>query len=301
MAIELTEADSAGHIPSLRAFNRFYTLRLGLLRRYHLDGKFSLTEARVLYEVGSRPRLTASVIRGELGLDAGYLSRLLSGLSAKKFLRQSRSFKDRREKLLELTTSGKNALSVINDLSDRHAERMVEHLPASDRKKLVGLLEQAGKLLQPRRQAVRIERRFSIDQGALELLHEYYEAVDVVQRDRPEVLKQAIKLGTASLWLAFHDRQPVGCVLLRALPRKSAAIECKRLYVRPAARGEGVANALMDALEHSARETNMKWVYLDSYSGLQSAIALYKKRGYHRCRRYNDNPQATLFMRKRLV
>lgn len=93
-AISSTQADQ---IAVVRDFNRFYTARLGLLRKRHLDGEFSLTEARILYEIRTTPRTTAATLRGRLGLDAGYLSRLLALLTKRKLIRQTASREDGRE------------------------------------------------------------------------------------------------------------------------------------------------------------------------------------------------------------
>jgi ribosomal protein S18 acetylase RimI-like enzyme len=87
---------------------------------------------------------------------------------------------------------------------------------------------------------------------------------------------------------------------LRKLPNIAHASECKRLYVKPTARGKHIADKLLDAQEAFARNEGVDWIYLDSYDDLKAAIALYERRGYERCERYNDNPQATLFMRKYL-
>src|SRR5947209_18575283 len=89
-------------VSAMREFNRFYTARLGLLRRHHLDGEFSLTEARILYEIGAHPNITASMLREILELDAGYISRLLSALTSRKHVRQAASQVDGRERLLTL-------------------------------------------------------------------------------------------------------------------------------------------------------------------------------------------------------
>jgi ribosomal protein S18 acetylase RimI-like enzyme len=88
--------------------------------------------------------------------------------------------------------------------------------------------------------------------------------------------------------------------VLRTLPSINNACECKRLYVRPAARGRHIASMLLDVLEEHARNQHLEWIYLDSYHDLKPAIALYEQRGYEHCNCYNDNPQATLFMRKHL-
>ncbi len=88
--------------------------------------------------------------------------------------------------------------------------------------------------------------------------------------------------------------------MLRPLPEIADAAEVKRLYVRPAFRGMRLAYALMQAAEEHARSEGILWLYLDTKDDLHAAIHFYLSTGYERCPRYNDNPQATLFLRKRL-
>ena len=121
-----------------------------------------------------------------------------------------------------------------------------------------------------------------------------------MKRDRPGDLQTLLAEANSAMWLARLNDETVGCVVLRDLPSIPRAAECKRLYVRPAARGNRIATLLLDALEDHARTLNLDWIYLDTYDDLKPAIALYRQRGYQPCDRYNDNPQATLFMRKRL-
>lgn len=146
--------------------------------------------------------------------------------------------------------------------------------------------------------AVRIVRVTSPDDAALRLLEEYYAAVDCVLRDSPAAIREILDEPGAGMWLAYLGAQAVGCVVVRRLDSISGAAECKRLYVKPAARGYGIADSLMDALETHARGQGFKWIYLDTYEDLKAAIALYRKRGYKACERYNKNPQATCFFRK---
>lgn len=147
---------------------------------------------------------------------------------------------------------------------------------------------------------LQIELLTTSGEEAIDILHEYYEAVQVVQRDEPGSLQKLIREPASGMWLARLGANVVGCVVLRKLASIPSASECKRLYVRPSARGLGIANKLLDALEEFARAQSLAWVYLDTYDDLKPAITLYQQRGYERCERYNDNPQATLFMRKRL-
>jgi GNAT superfamily N-acetyltransferase len=145
--------------------------------------------------------------------------------------------------------------------------------------------------------------RVSVEQRleALELLAEYYEAVDVVKRDTLADVEGFLRDEGSGLWIAYVEEIPAGCVVLRPLPSMRFAGECKRLYVRSQFRGRGIAEALLDAMEDYGRVLGLKEIYLDSKDDLTVAINLYKKRQYETCAAYNDNPQATIFMRKVLT
>ena len=288
----------AEQISAIRQFNRFYTARLGLLRRRHLDGDFPLTEARILYEIGAGPRMTASALCQILELDAGYISRLLSALTRRKLVRRSSSAGDGREKLLTLTATGRNAVARLDRQSTMQIEKMLAHLTAADREAMVSALAGVRSILEPSKPQVRIERVRASSEEVLAILHEYYEAVQVVQRDTPASIRKMLKAPASGMWLACLAEELVGCVVLRKLDSIPNAAECKRLYVRPAARRNRIADKLLDAMEAFASTQGMEWIYLDTYGDLKAAIALYERRGYERCERYNDNPQATLFMRK---
>lgn len=291
----------ARQISEVREFNRFYTARLGLLRRRHLDGEFSLTEARILYEIGAHPRMTASTLRSTLELDAGYISRLLSALTRRKLVRQAASTIDGRERLLTLTTSGHKAVDRLNQQSTTQIRRMLENFNSVDRHELLQSAARIRFILSRKRMpSVRIVRLTAANDDALAILHEYYEAVHVVQRDKPASVQKIVDAPGSGIWLAYLKDEVVGCVVLRKLASIARASECKRLYVRPAARGNRIADALLEAQEAFARDQGIEWIYLDSYDDLKAAIALYQKRGYQQCARYNNNPQATLFMRKHL-
>ncbi len=294
--------DLAHQIAAVRHFNRFYTARLGLLRRRHLDGAFALTQARILYEIGANPGLTARTLCATLQLDAGYISRLLSALTRRRLIRQSASKSDGREKLLTLTAAGEKAVARLNQRSDAQIQDLLARLPAADRETLVASLTQARDLLTaPSRPAVRIVQLTTATPDALAIIEEYYEAVHVVLRDKPSDLDKIIAAPASGIWLAYLADEAVGCVVLRKLPSIPRAAECKRLYVKPSARGHHIAGLLLDAQEAFARTHGIAWIYLDTYDDLKPAIALYKRRGYRPCPRYNTNPQATLFLRKRIA
>ena len=135
---------------------------------------------------------------------------------------------------------------------------------------------------------------------AFGLIEEYYEAVGVVVRDDRAALEHYLESPDSPIWIARVDGAAAGCVMLRPLPQVAEAAEVKRLYVREAFRRLHVARELMRAAEEQARRCGIRWLYLDTKDDLEAAIRFYLGSGYERCSRYNDNPQATLFLRKQL-
>jgi GNAT superfamily N-acetyltransferase len=146
--------------------------------------------------------------------------------------------------------------------------------------------------------------------AAWRIVNEYYDAVQVVVReDEREFIGYYFGPGSG-VWLARIEDDVVGCIALRPLDSPSGAAaaragtaklaEVKRLYVKPVARGRGVAAQLLEALQNYARDAGYSWLYLDSKDDLHAALAFYEKYGYQRCERYNENPQATVFMRLKL-
>jgi GNAT superfamily N-acetyltransferase len=136
--------------------------------------------------------------------------------------------------------------------------------------------------------------------AAYRIVSEYYEAVGVVVREGRAAFENEYFGEGAGLWLATANDEVVGCIGLHRLPQLHESGEIKRLYVRPGHRGQGVAEALLMELEGYAAQHGNKALYLDSKDDLESAIRFYRRHGYQPCERYNDNPQATIFMYKQL-
>jgi len=141
--------------------------------------------------------------------------------------------------------------------------------------------------------------------AAFDLVREYFEAALVVSReDRREFLKAYFGKGRG-LWLARIAGESAGCVALRPWTPPGephlACAEMKRLYVRDRFRGRGIAQRLLETAETFARQAGYVWIYLDTMAEMVTAARLYERNGYERCARYNENPQAAIFMRKNLT
>ncbi len=286
---------------AIREFNRFYTARLGLLRRHYLNGEFSLTEARALYEIDANANLTAAALREKLRLDKGYVSRLLALLTKRKLISQKASLTDGRERLLTLSALGRAKLAELNEQSAQQIEQLLQPLNPGERKKVAGALWHVRSLLNREHvENVRLIRLTKLNQDAFALLKEYFEEINVTLRDSPKAIRQVINAPSSAMWVAYLREEAVGCVVLRKLEGLPQSGECKRLYVRRHARGRGIANAMLAALEAYAQGQGLHWIYLDSKDDLKGALALYRKREYVPCERYNDNPQADVFLRKQI-
>ena len=135
-------------------------------------------------------------------------------------------------------------------------------------------------------------------ESAYAIVKEYYEAAAVVVREDAETFAKEYFADGAGVWLAEEDGTVVGCIALRKLPGKPGCGEIKRLYVRPAYRGQGIADLLLATLEDYAKRFGYEWLYLDTAADMKAAALFYERKGFSPCERYNDNPQAAIFMRK---
>jgi len=283
----------------VRQFNRFYTVHLGLLRGRYLDTDYSLSEGRILYELSQNPGCTANKLRSKLDLDAGYMSRLLRSLTERGLVQGARSEQDKRATLLSLTALGQTTVADINRQASAETVRMLNQLGATQRGELLDALRKVQDILSP--PPLRVVRAGAAQLAdARHLLHEYFDLIGVVLRDDDAAIRAFLEDASSAMWIAYVDGRAAACVAMRPLPEVPGAAECKRLYVADQYRRRGLAEALMQALETHALQAGHDAVYLDTKDDLIGAIKLYDRLGYERCGRYNDNPQATIFMRKRL-
>jgi len=143
--------------------------------------------------------------------------------------------------------------------------------------------------------------RASLDQidEAFDIVSEYYQVENIVLRDTKEYFEKYFA-ANSGVFLAKQNDMLVGCVVLRPLDETAGHAEMKRLYVRPEYRGQGIAEKLVNAMHEYAQKVGYSWCYLDTADDCTAAIRLYGRHGYKMCERYNENPEATMFMRKKL-
>ena len=283
------EAPNKHLIDAVRAFNRFYTRQIGLLDEGLLQSAFSLTEARVLYELAHRDGLTATDLGRDLGLDAGYVSRLLKKFERDDLISRSTLVSDARQSSIALTPAGRNAFAPLNKGSHDQVAALLDRLPASEQDRLVksmrtvqALLGEGDEpkipyLLRPlqigdigwitRRQGMLYAQDYGWD--------ETYEALVA------EILAAFVKSfdpKSERSWIAERDGEVVGSVFV---VRKSPEVaKLRLLYVEPSARGLGIGKRLVDECIAFSRAKGYKTLTLWTNDILGSARRIYQAAGF---------------------
>ena len=135
-------------VNTLRDFNRFYTTVLGVVNNHILESDYSLTEARIIYEVNKQEGITARAIKETLQIDEGYMSRLVAKLVKQGIMKKKQSKEDKRIFALALTSKGQQIAAEINRQSDEQVKNLVKHLNLKEQEHLAGLIIQVKQLLE---------------------------------------------------------------------------------------------------------------------------------------------------------
>ena len=276
-------------IAAVRRFNRFYTQRIGVLRHEWGGLPISLTQARVLYELAQRDAPTASEIGGALGLDAGYLSRILRGFAARNLIATERSRVDGRQVHLRLTAAGRKAVASLDTYSNRDVGEMLEALPAVGQDRLVAAMGQIEDLLvdAPRGSgAVDLRLHRAGDMGWIVSRHGALYAEEYGWDERLEALCAEIVAGflrnfdpaRERCWIAELDGERVGTVML--VKDSAEVARLRLLQVEPAARGRGIGERLVAECVAFARTAGYRKITLWTHSVLTAARLLYQRAGF---------------------
>ncbi len=287
-------------IGRVRSFNRVVTRRIGALSDDYLGRGRPLGESRLLFEIG-REGADVADLRARLGLDSGYLSRLLRALEAQGLVASRRAAGDGRRRRAVLTRKGLREWDALDGRSQDVAAALLAPLGPSQRERMLAAMAEVERFMRAAAVAIALadpagdEARACIAAYLRELDARFESGFDA---SRGPSADPAELVPPAGLFLlARLDEAAVGCGALKAIG--DGVGEIKRMWVAPSARGLGVAQRLLDALEAHAAGMGLRALRLDTNRSLAEARALYARNGYREIARYNDNPYADHWFEKR--
>jgi DNA-binding MarR family transcriptional regulator/N-acetylglutamate synthase-like GNAT family acetyltransferase len=300
-----TASDTERSVATVRRFNRFYTQKIGVLDEGLLGSAFSLAEVRILYELahwrdeavpGAAGQIhetpSASRLAARLGLDEGYLSRMLRGFEKQGFIVRKASRHDGRENVLTLTSRGRKAFAPLNDASRRQVAALLVPLSAGEQAQLTGAMTTIESLLGFRQRneegACTLRSLRPGDIGWVTHRHGVLYAAEYGYDERFEALVaeiaahfvRTLDIERERCWIAERDGEMLGCVFLVSKSRTVAKL--RLLLVEPGARGLGLGGRLVDACIDFARQAGYRKIVLWTQSELLSARRIYEQRGFLR-------------------
>lgn len=283
--------DQEKKIDAVRHFNRFFTRQIGVLREGLLHSPFSLTEVRILFELAHHDRLTASELSRELGLDPGYLSRILARFEEKGLIEKTRSATDARQRLLSLTSEGKKVFSQLDRRSREEVAEMLGSLSEGDQQRLLEAMETIERVL-TRGRGFKFSEPFFLrppesgDMGWVVHRHGVLYAREYGWNERFEALVAQIVADymrhhdpvKERCWIAEMNGENVGCVFV--MKESDAVARLRLLLVEPQARGLGLGNRLVEECIRFARRCGYRKLVLWTNDVLKAARHIYRKNGF---------------------
>jgi DNA-binding MarR family transcriptional regulator/GNAT superfamily N-acetyltransferase len=286
-----TDGSLAAWVASFRRFNRAYTRFLGTLNEHYLSTEYSLAEGRVLYELATQSKPQAKEVAEALGLDAGYLSRILTKFEKSGLVERATVKDDKRAATLVLTARGRTALRALNRRADKQALAILEALSAEQRAKFAHALHAIEEtVLGGEREASSVLLR-SPRPGDMGMLVHLEGAGYVEQFGWDETFEALVARIVADFlanfeaarercWIAEIDGRQVGHVLLVRHPERPQTAKLRLLYVDPAARGRGLGEKLVAECVRFARDAGYRKITLWTQSILTAAHRIYQKAGF---------------------
>ena len=293
MLHSMLPSETADRVTVVRQFNRFYTRQIGLLRQGMLGTSFSLTEGRVLYEIGRRGTATAAELVAELSIDPGYLSRLLRGFITSGLVVSTRSPSDRRQSILALTDRGRETFTTLDRRSQEEIGVLLERLSDDEQGRLLTAMATIQSLLAPAAapaapDAVVLRRHRDDDLSWVLARHAAIYGREYGWGIQFTVLVAAIigefqpgrDPAREGCWIAERDGAPVGSVMLVDAGRSVAKL--RLLIVEPQARGHGIGRRLVEHCTRFACEAGYRKITLWTQSVLTGARRIYESAGFVR-------------------
>jgi DNA-binding MarR family transcriptional regulator/GNAT superfamily N-acetyltransferase len=289
------------HIQQVRSFNRAVTRRIGALDGDYLGRGRPLAESRLLFEIG-HDGADLRDLRARLSMDSGYLSRLLRALEAQGLVKSQASATDARVRRVTLTAKGRREVDALDRRSQDFAASLLAPLAGPQRERLVAAMADVERLMRAAAVAIIVadpagdEARACIDAYLREIDARFDTGFDPGRG--PSADPGDLVPPSGVLLLARVDDAPSGCGALKVIGEGIG--EIKRMWVSPVARGLGIAQRLLTALEGHAIDMGLRTLRLDTNRSLTEARALYARNGYGEIAPYNDNPYADHWFEKRL-
>jgi DNA-binding MarR family transcriptional regulator/GNAT superfamily N-acetyltransferase len=276
-------------IGAVRQFNRFFTRKIGVLREGLLHSPFTLTEARILFELGYRNSVTASSLCRELGLDPGYLSRILARLEQQGLLEKVRPDNDGRQRLLQLTLEGRNAFALLNQRSGDEVSEMLNDLSEEEQRRLLKAMHTIENLLTKElkySEPFILRPHKSGDMGWVVHRHGVLYAQEYGWNEHFEALVAQIVADFIKnynpqrecCWIAEMDGEIVGSVFVVEASENVAKL--RLLLVEPKARGLGLGTRLVSDCIRFAQRCGYQKLLLWTNSVLLEARHIYEKNGF---------------------
>lgn len=276
------------HVRAVRSFNRFYTRKIGLLAEGHLNSPFSLAEVRVLYELAHRNAPVAADIARDLGLDTGYLSRILQRFRKRGLVARTRSARDGRQSHLALTPKGKRIFQALDRTTNREVGAMIQQVSPGGQARLVHAMETIIAALGGRTAAPPVVFRSHRPGDIGWVVHRH--GVLYAQEHGWDERFEAAVAGIAArfiqnfdpererCWIAERAREIVGSVFL--VRESDSVARLRLLLVEPAVRGQGIGHRLVDECIRFARRRGYQQIILTTESTLKAAQHVYEKAGF---------------------
>ncbi len=276
-------------IAAIRGFNRFYTRHLGLLDEGFLNSSLSLTQMRVLYELANRKQSTAAEVGNALGLDPGYLSRILSSFERDNLLDKKESPQDTRQTLLALTKKGRQAFEPLNARSDQQVRDILSKLSPGKQADLLHSMQTVESVLNPGTATAAsyvLRHHRPGDMGWVVWRHGVLYFEEYGYDERMEAFIAGIvaefieKFDPAreACWIAEKDGENVGSVFL--VKKTQTVAKLRLLLVEPSARGLGIGKRLVEECVRFARRAGYKKILLWTQSELIAARSIYQNAGF---------------------
>jgi DNA-binding MarR family transcriptional regulator/ribosomal protein S18 acetylase RimI-like enzyme len=293
---------SEAMVDRVRRFNRTVTARVGALNDHFLGLERALGEARLLWEIGL-DGCEVRLLRARLGLDSGYLSRLLRSLEAAGLVEVAASGSDRRIRVARLTAEGADERAALDESADELARSLLAPLSLQQRERLVAAMDEVERLLTSASVEIRAvdpehpDARYCLAEYVAELNRRGERGFD--PSAGATALPHEVRPPAGQFFVAYLHGEAIGCGAVKY--HAGAPTEIKRMWIAPAARGLGLGRRLLEHLEACALASGARVARIETSAVLTEAVSLYRSAGWVEVPAFNDEPFADHWFEKTLA